>query len=213
MKWVFLGEVDYISALRLQNSIRDEIIERKGEERLLILEHPSIYSVGRRGTLKDVHLKRWERIRRGIKLFWTDRGGSVTYHCKGQLIAYPIISLEKHKLSIKDFVFKFTDVVIKLLKDLNIEGYFKNDAPGVYVNNEKKISSIGIHLKNFVVTHGLSLNVNCDLSGFKWITACGREGLLMTSISEIMGKEIPVEEIIPLFISKFEECFSFKMEK
>lgn len=144
-------------------------------DELWLLEHPPVYTVGIAG--KTEH---WPRIDNGIPVVRVDRGGQITYHGPGQLVAYLLLDMRRRGLTIRPLVRLMEQVVIKLLADYNIEAHGRNDAPGVYVG-AAKIAALGLRVKNGCCYHGLALNVDVDLEPFDAINPCGYAGLEVTS--------------------------------
>lgn len=147
------------------------------EDQLWLLEHLPVYTLGQAG--KREHIINPQEI----PVIHSDRGGQVTYHGPGQLIAYVLMDLQRRSLSIRNLVQQLEQVIIQLLQDLNIEAQRQCKAPGVYVD-DKKIASIGLRVKANRTYHGIALNVDMDLKPFAGINPCGYERLKMTQIRE-----------------------------
>lgn len=217
MEILDFGLKDYEEVLNLQHSFFDKLILDKksgilGSECILIGEHPPVITLGRRARNSNVLLSENELQNKGIKTFKIGRGGDVTYHCPGQIILYPIIDLDRHHLGVKEYVDLLEESVIRLLADYNIKGERINGATGVWIEkntpNERKICAIGIRCSHFCTMHGLSLNVNSDLSGFRYINPCGFIDKGVTSIAEelkVEPEEIEIKklkkELIRIFLS------------
>ncbi|KTD04224.1 lipoyltransferase [Legionella geestiana] len=146
-------------------------------DELWLLEHPPVYTQGQAG--KPEHVLNPG----GIPIIQTDRGGQVTYHGPGQLVAYVLMDIRRRKLGIRTLVCRLEEVILKVLDDYGITGETRCKAPGVYVG-EKKIASIGLRVKNGCTYHGIALNVSTELSPFNGINPCGFERLEMTRISD-----------------------------
>ncbi len=146
----------------------------KTPDELWLLEHPPVYTVGIAG--KTEH---WPRIDNGIPVVRVDRGGQITYHGPGQLVAYLLLDLRRRGLTIRPLVRKMEQAVIDLLAQYGIEAHGRSDAPGVYVG-AAKIAALGLRVKNGCCYHGLALNVDADLAPFKAINPCGYAGLEVT---------------------------------
>ena len=172
-----LGMQDYQSAWeRMQafNAARDS----STADEIWLLQHPPVFTLGLNGKPEHV-------LDAGdIPVIETDRGGQVTYHGPGQLIAYFLFDVRRHKLGIRQMVTNLEQAVIQLLSDHQINAYAKKEAPGVYVD-EKKIAALGLRVKKGGTYHGLSLNVNMDLSPFNRINPCGYPGLRVTQIADL----------------------------
>lgn len=162
-------------------------------DEIWLLQHSPVFTQGRAG--KPEHL-----LSAGdIPVVQSDRGGQITYHGPGQLIVYPLIDLKRRKLGVRGMVSLLEDIAVMLLASYEIEAYLKADAPGVYVrcnNHECKIASLGLRVRKGCCFHGLSLNVDMDLSPFSQINPCGYEGLAMTQIKDLLpGRDIDYPDI------------------
>src|SRR5690606_28233630 len=180
------GRVDYSSGLELQAELERDVIERRAQDYLLLLEHPHTFTLGRRSK-NDGVLATAELLKTlGIEVFEINRGGKVTYHGIGQIVGYPIISLSPDREDVHKYVRDVEEVLIRTMADFDIEAYRIEGLTGVHTS-EGKIAAIGVHLKRWVTTHGFALNVNTDLSYYNWIIAC--EGEPVTSMDRILGRE------------------------
>jgi lipoate-protein ligase B len=186
--WVcHLGTVEYREALTLQERIRDARQRDELPDVLLILEHPPVYTRGRRSGPGELPMgEDWYRMQ-GIEIVQTDRGGKVTYHGPGQLVGYPIIRVD-------DVVAYVRTLELALVATLAEEGIGARARPdegpdytGVWVQ-DRKIASIGVHLARGVTTHGFAVNVENDLQPFQWIVPCGLDGVRMTSLIRETGR-------------------------
>jgi lipoyl(octanoyl) transferase len=155
---------------------------------LLLLEHPPVYTRGRRSGPEELPMGvEWYELQ-GIEVRDTDRGGRVTYHGPGQLVAYPIVSLRPYGDDVHAYVRGLERVMIESLGEHGVEAGLVEDETGVWVG-ERKIGSIGVHVSRGVTTHGLAVNVNNDLQPFEWVVPCGIENCLVTSLSRELGAE------------------------
>jgi lipoate-protein ligase B len=183
--WVAqLGTIPYRDGVELQERLRERRQAAEIPDLLLVLEHPPVYTKGKRTTAGDLPMgEDWYRGR-GIDVCETDRGGRVTYHGPGQLVAYPIMAIDR----VADFVHTMEDAIVAALGDEGIEAEVR-EAPhtGVWAG-DSKIASIGVRVSGGVTTHGLAVNVDNDLEPFEWIVPCGIEHVLMTSISRETGR-------------------------
>ena len=153
-------------------------------DELWLTEHPPIYTLGL--NRKDVRMP----LRQDIPVMNTDRGGKITYHGPGQIIVYVLIDLKRKGINVRQLVSAIENAVIQLLAEFDIPSVARSDAPGVYVPNEKneeakKIASVGLRLKNQCCYHGLSFNVDMDLSPFDAIDPCGYQGLEVTQTKNL----------------------------
>jgi lipoate-protein ligase B len=183
--WVAqLGTIPYREGVELQERVRERRQADEVPDVLLVLEHPPVYTKGKRTTPADLPMKEdWYRTQ-GIDVCETDRGGRVTYHGPGQLVAYPIMAIER----VADFVHTMEDAIVAALADEGIEARVRN-APftGVWAG-DSKIASIGVRVTGGVTTHGLAVNVDNDLAPFEWIVPCGIDHVRMTSVSLETGR-------------------------
>ncbi|HYB22106.1 MAG TPA: lipoyl(octanoyl) transferase LipB [Thermodesulfobacteriota bacterium] len=204
-----LGVMDYEEGLRLQNRLADARREDKIGDVLLLLQHPPVITLGKSGKVQNVLDPRSLQEKK-IKVIFTDRGGDVTYHGPGQLVAYPILSLRRHGLSVPGYVWNLEETVIRLLARYGIPAGRIEKLRGVWVENEK-IAALGVHLSNWVTKHGLALNVNTDLHPFNLINPCGT-GRRVISMAKILGRELPMEEIEFLMLQTFQEVFGVRLD-
>ncbi|WP_174874095.1 lipoyl(octanoyl) transferase LipB [Vogesella oryzae] len=170
----YLGQVDYTPTWQAMQAFTDQRTVDTPDE-LWCLEHPPVYTLGLAG--KPEHLI----MPSSIEVVKCDRGGQVTYHGPGQLVVYLMIDFKRMGIGVRELVRRIEQSVIDLLAELGIEAYGDVNAPGVYVAGEK-IASLGLRIKNGAVYHGLSLNVDMDLTPFSWINPCGYAGLKVTQL-------------------------------
>ena len=183
--WVArLGQVPYDDALSLQRRIRAHRQEGLVPDSLLLLEHPPVYTKGRRAQPADLPMgEDWYRLQ-GIAVRESDRGGRVTYHGPGQLVGYPIMRVER----VHDYVRTMERALVAALRDEGIEAEAVGGLTGVWVAGERKIGSIGVHVSRGVTTHGFAVNVDNDLQPFEWIVPCGIDHVRMTSVLAETGR-------------------------
>ena len=193
------GTVPYVEARELQ---RELAVRRQREEIgdvLLLLEHPPVYTRGRRSKPEELPMGAAWYEAQGIEVLDTDRGGLVTYHGPGQLVAYPIVQLRGYGDDVHRFVRGLERTMIEALGDAGVPAQTIEGLTGVWTEGERpptlaanparKIGSIGLHVSRGVTTHGLAINVNNDLQPFEWVVPCGIEGVSMTSLSRELGAE------------------------
>ena len=174
----------YPEAFELQRRLRDRRAAGELPDVLLVLEHPPVYTRGRRSEPADLPMgEDWYRAQ-GIEVCDTDRGGRVTYHGPGQLVAYPIMAVER----VADFVHAMGGAMVVALADEGVEAEAR-DTPftGVWAG-DRKIGSIGVRVREGVSMHGLAVNVDNDLQPFEWIVPCGIDHVRMTSVSRQTGR-------------------------
>ena len=209
MKIVDLGKMDYMEALKIQEDLMQKHLNGEGEDTLLLVEHPPVLTLGRRGEYSNILLAKDYLENMGVSVYEVSRGGDVTYHGPGQIVGYPIMNLENHGKDIKQFIWKLEEVIIRLLKDLyDIEATRdEKKYTGVWVGDEK-ITAIGVAVKRWVTMHGFAFNVNTNLEHFKWINPCGIMDKGVTSMEKLIGKEADFEEIKRKVADYFVEVFS-----
>ncbi|ADV87339.1 lipoyl(octanoyl) transferase LipB [Vibrio vulnificus] len=174
-----LGRRDYLPVWQAMHEFTDTRNEETPDE-VWLVEHNPVFTQGQAG--KAEHL-----LNTGdIPVVQSDRGGQVTYHGPGQLVAYFLINLRRKKLGVRDLVTTIENLVINTLKAYNIDSAARPDAPGVYVDG-RKICSLGLRIRKGCSFHGLALNVNMDLSPFLRINPCGYQGMEMVQVSELGG--------------------------
>jgi lipoate-protein ligase B len=180
---VQLGVVPYDEALELQLRLRDLRQADAIGDTLLLLEHPPVYTRGRRSERADLPMgEDWYRSQ-GIDVQDSDRGGRVTYHGPGQLVGYPIMRIG----DVPAFIHTMERAVVQALSDEGIEAEVRDGLTGIWVG-DAKIGSIGVHVSRGVTTHGFAVNVDNDLQPFEWVVPCGLDGVRMTSVSKATGR-------------------------
>ena len=182
------GTVPYEEARAAQRRLEGERQRGDVPDLLLLLEHPPVYTRGRRSEPAELPMGAEWYEAQGIEVRDTDRGGRVTYHGPGQLVAYPIVSLRPYGDDVHAYVRGLERVMIESLAAHGVEAGLVEDETGVWVG-ERKIGSIGVHVSRGVTTHGLAVNVNNDLQPFEWVVPCGIEGCQVTSLSREHGAE------------------------
>jgi lipoate-protein ligase B len=176
--WVAsLGQVPYAEGVELQERVRAARQADEVPDALLLLEHPPVYTKGRRTEPSDLPMGEDWYLMQGIDVAETDRGGRVTYHGPGQLVGYPIMEVR----DVLDYVRTMERALIGALADEGIDAEVREGLTGVWVG-QRKIGSIGVHVSRGVTTHGFAVNVDCDLQPFEWIVPCGIDGVRMTSV-------------------------------
>jgi len=188
-----LGVVDYLSAWEMQKQIAEEVLTGKIENTLLLLQHPSVYTAGRRTQLSDRPLD-------NTPVIDVDRGGKITWHGVGQLVGYPIIKL-KNSADVVGFVRELENALIQVCGEFGITAQRYCERSGVWVRDEmgdRKIAAIGLRVAKGVSTHGFALNVNPDLSAYLKIIPCGIPDAKVTSLSAELREQITIEQVMPV---------------
>jgi lipoyl(octanoyl) transferase len=208
LHWEYLGRIPYADAVELQLAAQRALKGGEGPERLFLLEHPHVYTLGRNAGGEDVLASPEWLQAQGIEVAESDRGGQVTYHGPGQLVGYPIINLSPDRRDVRRYVRDLQEVLIRTLADYGIaaEGREGPSFIGVWAG-EQKIASIGVHLSRWITTHGFALNVATDLSYFSGIIPCGLHQVSMASIERLTGLAPALPEIAAVCARHFAAVF------
>ena len=193
LKVTELGVVDYLSAWKLQKQIHEDVVNLQSENTLLLLEHPSVYTAGRRTEILDRPLD-------DTPVIDVDRGGKITWHGPGQLVGYPIIKL-KNSTDVVGFVRELETALISVCAEFGIKADRYCERSGVWVRDDKsdrKIAAIGLRVAKGVTMHGFALNVNPDLSAYEKIIPCGITGAKVTSLTAELGRDVTINEVLPV---------------
>lgn len=182
-----LGLVEYEPTWRAMQAYTGDR-GRDAPDEIWMLEHPAVYTLGIAG--KTEHLP---RIANGIRVVRTDRGGQITYHGPGQLVAYLLLDMRRRALSVRGLVRRMEAAVIDLLREYGIASHGREDAPGVYVGSAK-IAALGLRIRNGCCYHGIALNIDMDLAPFHAINPCGYPGLEVTQLRDL-GVSEPMPEV------------------
>ena len=209
------GLVPYEQARRAQKAL--EAMRQADEvgDVLLLLEHAPVYTKGRRTEATELPMgEDWYRAQ-GIEVTETDRGGRVTYHGPGQLVAYPIVSLKPYGDDVHGYIRRMEQVMISSLEDWGVRAQVIEGLTGVWTQGApppsgeaRKIGSIGIHVNRGITTHGLAINVNNDLQPFEWIVPCGIEAVRMTSLCAELGAEQDLDAFATTVAERFGQIYS-----
>jgi len=189
-----LGRMAYRAAWEVQERIHERVATG-GAEAILIVEHPPVITLGRReDSIRNLITSPEELARKNVELIRSDRGGDITYHGPGQIVAYPIIRIADHGFSVSGYVHRLEAIVLQTLAELGIEAHTDSKAVGVWTKDDgelAKVCAIGVRIRRGISLHGLALNYDIDLAGFDDIVPCGLTGRKVTSIRKILGKEAP----------------------
>ena len=203
------GVVEYLRAWKLQRDLAGKVQLGTQPNTLLLLEHPPVYTIGRRGKREQVLLSDSQLVQLGISLHEADRGGEVTYHGPGQLVVYPVLSLREWGGPVK-YVRTLEQIIIKTLEDFKITGRLVQGLTGVWVG-EEKIAAIGVKISRGVCYHGVALNVNTDLSWFRQIIPCGITDRGVTSIQKLLGGPAELDVVAYSLVYHFGREMGFHM--
>jgi lipoyl(octanoyl) transferase len=200
------GLVPYRDALAAQKRLEGARVDGAVPDVLLLLEHPPVYTKGRRTTSDELPMgEDWYRMQ-GIEVCETDRGGRVTYHGPGQLVGYPIVSLKPYGDDVHVYIRNMERVVIDSLAEHGVAAGVIEGLTGVWVD-DRKIGSIGVHVNRAVTTHGFAVNVSNDLQPFEWIVPCGIESCRMTSLTREAGAEEEIDAFAATVARRFADVY------
>jgi len=188
-----LGVIDYLSAWKMQKEIQEKVISNFEPNTLFLLQHPSVYTAGRRTEITDRPLD-------NTPVIDVDRGGKITWHGLGQLVGYPIVKL-KNSTDVVGFVRDLETALIEICDEFGIKAERYCERSGVWLRDAKgdrKIAAIGLRVAKGVTMHGFALNVNPDLSAYSKIIPCGIADAKVTSLSAELGRDIKIDEVMPV---------------
>jgi lipoyl(octanoyl) transferase len=205
------GLVPYGQALHEQKALEGLRQADTVLDHLLLLEHPPVYTRGRRSDAAELPMgEDWYRAQ-GIEVVQTDRGGRVTYHGPGQLVGYPIMSLKPYGDDVHDYIRRMERAIIASLADIGIETGPIDGLTGVWTREPRKIASIGVHISRGVTTHGFAINVTNDLQPFEWIVPCGIDDCRMTSVTRELGAPFDMDRFMDIVQREFGIAYARRM--
>lgn len=212
--WILnLDTVPYEEAFDLQKKLVELRIQDKINDTLILLEHPPVFTITRKDTIKNILVSPDELKEKGIAVCKTNRGGDITYHGHGQLVGYPIMDLKEHGKDLHKYIRNIEEMIINLLTDYGISAHRDKRHPGVWVE-EEKIAAIGISVKSSWITmHGFSLNINPDLDHYSLIIPCGITDKGVTSLSKLLGTSVSHKDVRQKLIQHYEEVFNLNTRK
>ncbi len=212
-KYIDLGLVDYKKAWDYQETLFNKIVEIKNINResapesqkptinyLIFCEHPNVYTLGKSGSENNLLINAAQLQAKHAKFYKINRGGDITYHGPGQIVAYPIIDLDNFSLGLRDYIYKLEEAVIITLKDYNIKAERLKGATGVWLDTNdnaktRKICSIGVRSSHWVTMHGFAFNINTKLNYFNYINPCGFTDKAVTSMEKELGSKVNFEKV------------------
>jgi len=192
-----LGVVDYLTAWELQKQLQEKVANNQIENTLLMLQHPSVYTAGRRTQLADRPID-------NTPVIDVDRGGKITWHGLGQIVGYPILRL-KNSTDVVGFVRELETSLIQVCELFGVKADSYCERSGVWVRDQKgdrKLAAIGLRVAKGVTMHGFALNVNPDLSAYSKIIPCGIADAQVTSLAKELNRSITVDEVMPTLIKE-----------
>jgi lipoyl(octanoyl) transferase len=207
----WLGSIPYQQAWDLQRSLVEGVRAGEAAETLLLLEHPHVFTLGRKGTADHVLWDESERARRQVELLWSDRGGDATYHGPGQLVGYPILDLGRQELDLLVYLRTLEQSLIDYLAALGIESGPVPGLTGVWVG-DAKLAAIGVKFNGGVVSHGFALNLTTDLEYFDGIVPCGLPDKKVTSVERLTGRRLGTEEAAHAYAAHFAAAFDVELD-
>ena len=182
---------------------------------LLFVEHPHVYTLGKSGSENNLLLGFTEMNKIDATFVKTNRGGDITYHGPGQIVAYPIIDLENFEIGIREYIFKLEEVIIHTLQEYNITAGRLDGAAGVWLDADnskaRKICAIGVRSSRHITMHGFAFNINTDLNYFGYINPCGFTDKTATSLEKELGQKQDIDKVKSILLEKFTEVFGMEI--
>ncbi|MDI3526540.1 MAG: lipoyl(octanoyl) transferase [Tenuifilum sp.] len=223
VKFHELGTVDYKKAWDFQEKLFDEVTESKLKSDgklhyLLFCEHPHVYTLGKSGQNANLLIPDEMLKKINASFYHINRGGDITYHGPGQIVAYPIFNLEAFGLTLKQYIHLLEQVIIDCLQEYDIKADRLEGATGVWLDpgvkgRERKICAIGVRASRFVTMHGLAFNVNTNLDYFRYINPCGFADKGVTSMQVELNRPVDIEEVKDKLLNHFMHRFQFTCER
>ena len=208
----WLGSLPYREAWDLQARLVRELRDGGGQDTLLLLEHPHVFTMGKAAAPEHVLWDEEERRRRDVDVVWSDRGGEATYHGPGQLVGYPVLDLAHVGLTIPQYLERLERSLIDYLAELGVKSEPGEPGfTGVWRNGEK-LAAIGIKLNRSVVSHGFALNLTTDLAYFDGIVPCGHVERRPTSVAAVTGRRVGIRTAAGGYARQFERVFETRLD-
>lgn len=201
-----LGTTSYDEVHHLQQRLQTQRREGGGQDTLLLTEHRPVFTLGRSHPEPNLRVGAETVHQYGIEIVQTERGGDITYHGPGQLVAYGIIDLKAWGLGVIDYVSGLEDAVIGVLADWGLRGERSDAGRGIWVD-ERKIASIGLNVRRWITMHGIALNIDPDMSHWELINACGMPDAEMTSMATEVGRQVSFPDVLEAFVFHFGRVF------
>jgi len=206
-----IGRTPYVDAWDLQKKLVELRHQARIPDSLLIAEHEPVITMGRATSLSNLLVSKEQLAKRGVDLFEIERGGDITFHGPGQLVAYPIIDLNNRGRDLHRYLRDLEELVIRTLSDFGISAGLKEGLTGVWAE-DRKLAAIGVAVTRWITYHGLALNVNTDLDYFKMINPCGITKYRVGSMTGILGKQIDFRAVADSLAENFAAMFYYEME-
>lgn len=205
-----LGLRHYQSVLELQHQMAVARREGRIGDTLLLLQHPPVITLGRRGNENNILVSREWLEENGIEVHRVERGGDVTYHGPGQLVGYPIMDLTQHRTDVAWYMHALEEVLIRTLADFDIAASRLRGNIGVWLDERRKIASLGARIESWITYHGFALNVAQDISHFQLIVPCGLTDKEITSMEKALGRPVDITTVSERVVDNF--CVVFDMK-
>ncbi|MFC1980877.1 lipoyl(octanoyl) transferase LipB [Chloroflexota bacterium] len=206
-----LGLVDYGKSMQLQDRLLSARAAGRIPDTILLLQHPPVLTIGSSGGDENISCSHDILTEEGITIIHTDRGGNITYHGPGQLVGYLIFDLRNMGKDLHQYVHDLEEAIIRTLAEFSIPAHRESRYVGVWVQ-QKKVCSLGIRVRHWITKHGFALNINNDLKCFSYIHPCGIDDREVTSISQLLGHEITVEDVIECLIEHLSQVFHVSIQ-
>jgi lipoic acid synthetase len=204
----WLGRLPFAEAWDLQRAFHEgRVTGRSADDYLLLLEHPPVFTIGRNGDASNLLVDQQVVADRGAELFNIDRGGDITFHGPGQLVGYPIIGLRDPK-QIVPYVRSLEEVLIRTVADFGVDGWREDGFAGVWTR-AGKVAAIGVRVSRRVTMHGFALNLHPDMDFFGMMNPCGIEDRDVTTLSDLVGRKVVLEEVVPVVEKHFADVFGY----
>jgi lipoyl(octanoyl) transferase len=206
-----LGTIDYAEAHRLQKELQSQRVRGDVGDIVLLLEHPPVLTMGR--SAKEQHVLATPELleARGIRVHEVGRGGDVTYHGPGQLVAYPIIDLKPDRKDVRKYVASLEETMMRTCADFGLAAGRVEGLNGAWIG-ERKVGAVGVRISRWVTMHGLALNVNSDLRQFEMIVPCGIQDKGVTSLSAELGRTVHVADVFEPLAQHFAGLYDADIE-
>ena len=212
MLFCHLGTVDYVEAHRLQRALQAKRIAGEIDDVVLLLEHPPVLTMGR--SAKEQHIIAAPEVlaARGVSVHEVGRGGDVTYHGPGQLVAYPIIDLKPDRRDVRKYMWSLEETMIRTCADFGLSADRVEGLNGAWIG-DRKVGAVGVRISRWVTMHGLALNADSDLTHFDLIVPCGIRDKTVTSLSSELGRTVGVPEVLDPLARNFAQLYDAEVER
>jgi lipoate-protein ligase B len=202
-----LGTAGYREVYKIQRKVLAYRKAGRIPDSVIILEHTPVFTIGRAGSTDDLHVNAEKLVTKDIDVVMTDRGGRITFHGPGQLVLYPILDLKDRGRDLRRYIRMLEEVMLDYLEGYSIAGRRVEGRSGVWIDDNRKIGSIGVGISNWVTYHGLSVNVNTDLEYFEMVDPCGIKNCSMVSVASLLGRNVPIGQARRRLIKSFMKIF------